>query len=90
MDDRDQLVKEAEGFLYLADSESDPHDAVDLSRALSIIHRLLFLLPKEGEVVVSVEPTNDMNIAGLEELLKMEGNIVARRVYKAMIEARPQ
>ena len=100
MTEREQLVMEASKFilendLFLMRNEHKGTvpwiDSNKLYVAINIIRRLLSLLPKEGEVVVPVEPTEEMLIAARDwsaaKYNQCIGNDAATGCYKAMIEA---
>lgn len=93
MNDREQLVREAEELAKWHD-EMAYHDFIaggvaagKHHKRASLIRRLLSLLPKEGEVVVPVHPTDAIYEAGKH---KMKWSTNPVEIYKAMIEARPK
>ena len=100
MTEREQLVREAEELAAWLESIeswqiSDKAFQTHSKQALTV-RRLLSLLPKEGEVVVPVEPTKKMmeyyyrayETAELNQ--RNDYTPIFHIAYKAMIEARPQ
>ena len=97
MTEREQLVKEAEELAAWLESIeswqiSDKAFQTHSKQALTV-RRLLSLLPKEGEVVVPVEPTDEMIHACMKtggEPYIGPGFRVVKELYYAMIESRPK
>ena len=100
MSDREQLVREAEALAEWIENSAAMERAVNSiswrQEQAAIIRRLLSLLPKEGEVVVPVEPTKKMmeyyyrayETAELNQ--RNDYTPIFHIAYKAMIEARPK
>ena len=100
MNDREQLVREAEELakwlISLRSWEVSDKAMSQHRKYAQVVRRLLSLLPKEGEVVVPVEPTKKMmeyyyrayETAELNQ--RNDYTPIFHIAYKAMIEARPK